>query len=90
MNLENLYINSDGLVVLSGTVYDLFGKLFKLNKLDLLKIIKKFKRKFFKIIFILEIQRHLENDEKIFEDFLILISSDLMLIYLLLLKKFLY
>ena len=35
--LENLLNNSEGLVVLSGTVYDLFGKLFKLNKLDLIK-----------------------------------------------------
>jgi len=75
--LENLYNNSEGLVVLSGTVYDFFGKLFKLNKLDLIKnLLKKF-NKFFQNNFYIEIQRHLENDEKNFEDFLISISSEL-------------
>ncbi len=74
--LENLYNNSEGLVVLSGTVYDFFGKLFKLNKLDLIKnLLKKF-NKFFQNDFYIEIQRHLENDEKNFEDFLISVSSE--------------
>ena len=73
--LENLYKNSEGLVVLSGTVYDFFGKLFKLNKLDLINnLLKKF-NKVFQNNFYIEIQRHLENDEKNFEDFLISISS---------------
>ncbi len=75
--LENLYNNSDGLVVLSGTVYDLFGKLFKLNKLDLIKNLLKKLNKVFHNDFYIEIQRHLENDEKNFEDFLISISSEL-------------
>ena len=74
--LENLYNNSEGLVVLSGTVYDFFGKLFKLNKLDLIKnLLSKF-NKAFQNDFYIEIQRHLENDEKNFEDFLISISSE--------------
>ena len=74
--LENLYNNSEGLVVLSGTVYDLFGKLFKLNKLDLIKnLLEKF-NKVFHNNFYIEIQRHLENDEKNFEDFLISISPE--------------
>ena len=46
-NLENLYKNSEGLVVLSGTVYDFFGKLFKLNKLDLIKNLLKKLNKIF-------------------------------------------
>ena len=74
--LENLYNNSEGLVVLSGTVYDLFGKLFKLNKLDLIKNLLKKLNKVFQNNFYIEIQRHLENDEKNFEDFLISISSE--------------
>ena len=39
--LKNLIENKEGLVVLSGTIYDLFGKLFKLNKLDNIKILLK-------------------------------------------------
>ena len=74
--LENLYNNSEGLVVLSGTVYDLFGKLFKLNKLDLIKNLLEKLNKVFQNNFYIEIQRHLENDEKNFEDFLISISSE--------------
>ena len=68
--LDELYSNSEGLVVLSGGVNDLFGQLFKLNKLDLIKdifnkIIKKFHNNFY-----IEIQRHFEIDEKNFEQFL--------------------
>jgi len=77
--LEHLYNNPEGLVVLSGTVYDLFGKLFKLNKLDFIKNLLKNLNKNFKNNFYIEIQRHLENDEKNYEDFLISISSELML-----------
>ncbi len=75
--LEKLYNNSNGLVILSGTIYDLFGKLFKLNKLDFIKsLIKKLNEIFYNNFYI-EIQRHLENDEKNLEDFLISISSEL-------------
>ena len=74
--LENLYNNAEGLVVLSGTVYDFFGKLFKLNKLDLTKNLLEKLNKVFQNNFYIEIQRHLENDEKNFEDFLISISSE--------------
>ncbi len=73
--LENLYNNSQGLAVLSGTVYDLFGKLFKLNKLDLIKKLLEDLNKSFKNNFYIEIQRHSETDEKEYEDFLISLSS---------------
>ena len=76
-DLEKLYNNSEGLVVLSGTIYDLFGKLFKLNKLDQIKKFLKDINKTFLNNFYIEIQRHLENDEKNFEDFLISLSSEL-------------
>ena len=76
-NLENLYNNSEGLVILSGTVYDLFGKLYKSNKLDLIKEVLKKLNETFQNNFYIEIQRHFENDEKNYEDFLISISSKL-------------
>ena len=78
-NLEHLYNNSEGLVVLSGTIYDLFGKLYKLNKLDLIKSLLKKINNIFQNNFYIEIQRHSENDEKNFEDFLISASSELAL-----------
>ncbi len=74
--LDDLYNNSDGLVVLSGTIYDLVGKLFKLNKLDSIKKLLKKLNKAFQNNFYIEIQRHLENDEKNYEDFLILMSTE--------------
>ncbi len=77
--LEHLFKNSEGLVVLSGTIYDLFGKLFKLNKLDLIKKLLKDINSSFQNNFYIEIQRHLENDEKNFEDYLFTISSELKL-----------
>tara|TARA_X000001036_G_scaffold68455_1_gene59460 strand:- start:3984 stop:7394 length:3411 start_codon:yes stop_codon:yes gene_type:complete len=77
--LENLFKNSEGLVILSGTVYDFFGKLFKLNKLDSIKnLFKKFD-KTFQNNFYIEIQRHLESEERNFEDFLISSSLELKL-----------
>ncbi len=78
-NLEHLYKNSEGLVVLSGTIYDLIGKLFKLNKLDLIKTLLKKINNIFQNNFYLEIQRHSEIDEKNFEDFLLSVSSELAL-----------
>ena len=77
--LKNLFENKEGLVVLSGTIYDLLGKLFKLNKLDKIKILLKKLNEVFLNNFYIEIQRHFENDEKNFEDFLISISSELSL-----------
>jgi len=76
--LKNLLNNSEGLVVLSGTIYDLFGKLFKLNKLDLVKNLLTKLNKTFKNNFYIEIQRHFESDEKNFEDFLATTSAELM------------
>ncbi len=76
-NLENLYKNSDGLLVLSGTIYDLIGKLFKLNKLEVVKSLLKKLNSIFQNNFYIEIQRHSEVDEKNFEDYLISISSEL-------------
>jgi len=73
-SLDDLYLHNDGLVVLTGGVNDLFGQLFKLNKLNLIKnIFEKISKKFLNNFYI-EIQRHLEPDEKIFEEFLMQLS----------------
>ena len=77
--LENLYDNSNGLVILSGTIYDLFGKFFKLNKLEVIKKLLKKLNENFQNNFYIEIQRHFESDEKNFEEFLISLSSELMI-----------
>ncbi len=75
--IEDLFQNSSDLIILSGTVRDFFGKIFKLNKLDLVeKLIKKFIDQF-QNSFYIEIQRHFENDEKIFEEYMMVISSKL-------------
>ncbi len=74
---EDLYNNSEGLVVLSGSIYDLFGKLFKLNKLSIIKNLFKNLNKKFLDNFYIEIQRHSEDDEKNFEEFLIAVSAEL-------------
>ena len=69
--LSQLFDNSEGLIVLSGGVRDLFGSLFKLNKISLLKKIFKELSENFKDNFYFEIQRHNEDSEKDFEAFLI-------------------
>ncbi len=70
-DLENL---NEDLIVLSGNHQDLFGKLFKLNKLKvienyLLKIKNIFQDRFY-----IEIQRHNEEGERDFEKYLLQLS----------------
>ena len=62
------------MIVLSGGIKDFFGGLYKLNKLnDLEKIILSIHQKF-KDRFYLEIQRHNDEHEIDFENFLLKIS----------------
>ena len=66
---------NDGLILLSGNHHGLFGKLFKLNKLKQIeKSIKELKN-IFKDRFYLELQRHNENDEENYENFIIKLSE---------------
>ena len=66
---------NDGLILLSGNHHGLFGKLFKLNKLKQIeKSIKELKN-IFKDRFYLELQRHKENDEENYENFIIKLSE---------------
>jgi DNA polymerase-3 subunit alpha len=62
------------LLILSGNQFDLFGKLFKLNKLQLIEKNIKNLKKTFNDKFYLEIQRHNEREEKNFEIYLINLS----------------
>ena len=74
-NLETLKDNSKDLIILSGSTNDLFGELFKLNKIDSLKKLLVELKEIFQNNFYIEIQRHNESDEKNFEDFMINLSS---------------
>jgi DNA polymerase-3 subunit alpha len=75
-NISELENINEGLVALSGNHFGLYGKLFKLNKLKLIEeSIKEFKN-IFKDKFYLEIQRHNENEEKNYENFIINLSKE--------------
>ena len=74
-SLETLKDNSKDLIILSGSSNDLFGELFKLNKIDSLKKLLVELKEIFQNNFYIEIQRHNESDEKNFEDFMINLSS---------------
>ena len=74
-SLETLKDNSKDLIILSGSTNDLFGELFKLNKIDSLKKLLVELKEIFQNNFYIEIQRHNESDEKNFEDFMINLSS---------------
>ena len=72
--IEDLLELNEGLIVLSGGIKDFFGGLFKLNKLnDLEKIILSIHQKFKDRLY-LEIQRHNDENEIDFENFLLKLS----------------
>ena len=73
--LTDLYNHKEDLIVLSGGMIDLIGVLFKNNKTKKVEeIILKLKENF-QDNFYLEIQRHNENEENLFEKFLINLSN---------------
>ena len=73
--IDDLINNNNDLIVLTGNYNNFLGKLFYSNKIkDFEKIIKIFKSTFIDRIYI-EIQRHSEQQEKIYENFLLNISS---------------
>ncbi len=72
--IDDLIDNKNGLIILSGGIIDLLGLLFKSNKTKKIEeLISKLKENF-KDNFYIEIQRHNEYEEKIFEKFLIDLS----------------
>ena len=70
-NIEDLEKNSEGLILLTGTFDGLIGQLFFKNLTEeILSLFKRFKKNFNNNLYI-EIQRHNDEGEKLFEKFLI-------------------
>ncbi len=77
--IEDLEKNHNGLILLTGAIDGLFGKLFLNNLTDeIFFLLKKFKKTYGDNIY-LEIQRHNDAGERLFEKFLLNISEELKL-----------
>tara|TARA_B100001250_G_scaffold270815_1_gene233757 strand:+ start:1889 stop:5287 length:3399 start_codon:yes stop_codon:yes gene_type:complete len=74
-DLEDLYELNEDIILLSGGHDDLFGKLFKKNKLKKIEESLVKLKKIFKDRIYLEIQRHNEYEEKNYTQYLINLSS---------------
>jgi len=75
--LEELLKTDDGIAIFSGTAFGLFGNLFDKGKLsDIEKLYSKLKS-IFNDRFYIEIQRHGDHNEDIFEKFNLKTSADL-------------
>ena len=75
--IEDLENNSKGLILFTGSFEGLIGELFFKNLTDeIIFLIKKLKKSF-NDNFYIEIQRHNDNGEKLFEKFLLSISNKL-------------
>ena len=74
---EKLVENPEGIIVLSGSLLSLSGKLFLKNKVSYVEDLYKMLKKSFKNNFYLEIQRHNDQNEKIFEKFNLNLSNKL-------------
>jgi len=76
-DLNDLISNNEDLILLTGNYYNFFGKLFYANKIkDFKKILTSLKSHFNDRLY-LEIQRHGENEEKNFENYLLNYSKNL-------------
>ncbi|MDC0628599.1 DNA polymerase III subunit alpha [Pelagibacteraceae bacterium] len=74
-SIEDLISNNEDLVLLTGNYSNFFGKLFYANKEKIInKLMEKLKKAFSNHIYI-EIQRHQENQELNFENFLLNLSN---------------
>ena len=74
-DLNDLVLNNEGLILLTGNYQNFFGKLFYANKTKDFKEIISLLKSHFKDRIYLEIQRHNENKEKNFENHLLNISK---------------
>ena len=77
--IEDIEKNYEGLILLSGTFDGLIGKLFFKNLTDEISALFKRFKKIFMDNFYLEIQRHNDRGEKLFEKFLLNTSNKLLL-----------
>jgi DNA polymerase III subunit alpha len=76
-SINDLISNNEDLILLTGNYYNFFGKLFYANKIkDFEKIATSLKSNFKDRLY-LEIQRHGENEEKNFENYLLNCSKTL-------------
>ncbi|MDC3127867.1 DNA polymerase III subunit alpha, partial [Candidatus Pelagibacter bacterium] len=74
-DLDDLVDNNEDLIILTGNYNNLFGKFFYSNKIKIFEdLMTKLKSQFKDRIYI-EIQRHSENQEKNYENYLLKISS---------------
>ena len=76
-HIKNLTDSNNELIILSGNYNDLFGKLFKANKIKKIVETVELLKSFFGDRFYFEIQRHGEAEESEFENFLIKLSLKL-------------
>ncbi len=75
-NFDNLLDSNDGLVLLSGSINGLIGKLFNMGRLSEIDEIYKKIKSAYKENFYIEIQRHGDQNEKLFEKFNLLKSQE--------------
>ena len=68
-NIEDLFEKKEGLVVFSGSIQGLIGKLFNSGKYDYIDEIYQKLSLSYKENFYLEIQRHNDENENLFENF---------------------
>jgi len=74
---ENLLENTDGVVIFTGSINGLIGKLFNKGKFSEIEEIYKIIKKNYRDNFYIEIQRHGDNNEKSFENFNLKLSKKL-------------
>ena len=73
--IEDLIKNNKEIILLTGNYRDFFGNLFQKNKLKNFTDIINLLKEHFKDRIYFEIQRHQENDEKNFENFILNVSK---------------
>ena len=76
-NLNDLILNNKDLILLTGNYYNFFGKLLYANKFKDFELIIKSLKSHFNDRLYFEIQRHNENEEKNFENYLLNYSKTL-------------
>ncbi len=75
--IDDLITYKNDIIILSGSISSLTGKLFNKDKLDEIEEIYKLLKKNFDNNFYIEIQRHNDQNEKLFENFNLNLSSKL-------------
>ena len=77
LDIKELLIETEGVIILSGTIHGLFGKLFEKGRLEEISKLYQAISKKFNDRFYLEIQRHGDQNEIAFEKFNLQQSSKL-------------